>query len=102
MASTETSATRRPSTRERSTSTAPARSIAAASRPPRPRGRLPRARRPGAGAVASRRAELCTSAALLHPRVTLSDLEIPDDALPALRCRAANRYLARLFAGMED
>jgi len=39
---------------------------------------------------------------ILYPSMTLSYLEIHDDDLAALRCRAANRYLARLFAGMED
>ena len=39
---------------------------------------------------------------ILYPSMTLSYLEIHDDDLAALRCRAANRYLARLFAGRED
>jgi predicted TIM-barrel fold metal-dependent hydrolase len=39
---------------------------------------------------------------ILYPSMTLSYLEIHDDDLAALRCRAANRYLARLFAGKED
>jgi len=39
---------------------------------------------------------------ILYPSMTLSYLEIHDDDLAALRCRAANRYLARPFAAMED
>src|SRR3954463_16407767 len=39
---------------------------------------------------------------ILYPSITLSYLEIHDDDLAALRCRAANRYLASLFAGKED
>ena len=39
---------------------------------------------------------------ILYPSMTLSYLELHDDDLAALRCRAANRYLARLFAGKED
>ena len=39
---------------------------------------------------------------ILYPSMTLSYLEIHDDDLAALRCRATNRYLARLFAGKED
>src|SRR4029079_9537210 len=39
---------------------------------------------------------------ILYPSMTLSYLEIHDDDLAALRCRAANRYLASLFAGKED
>jgi predicted TIM-barrel fold metal-dependent hydrolase len=39
---------------------------------------------------------------ILYPSMTLSYLEMYDEDLAALRCRAANRYLSRLFAGKED
>src|SRR3954471_15745720 len=39
---------------------------------------------------------------ILYPSMTLSLLEVADDELIGLRCRAANRALANLFAGYRD
>jgi predicted TIM-barrel fold metal-dependent hydrolase len=39
---------------------------------------------------------------LIYPSWTLGFLEIRDDALRAPVCRAANRYVANLFAGLRD
>jgi predicted TIM-barrel fold metal-dependent hydrolase len=39
---------------------------------------------------------------ILYPSMTLSYLEISDDELAGLRCRAANRALANLFAPYRD
>ncbi|HEY3833378.1 MAG TPA: amidohydrolase family protein [Acidimicrobiia bacterium] len=39
---------------------------------------------------------------ILYPSMTLAYLEVADDEMIGLRCRAANRALANLFAGYRD
>jgi predicted TIM-barrel fold metal-dependent hydrolase len=39
---------------------------------------------------------------ILYPSMTLAYLEVADDELIGVRCRAANRALANLFAGYRD
>jgi predicted TIM-barrel fold metal-dependent hydrolase len=39
---------------------------------------------------------------ILYPSMTLAYLEVVDDEMIGLRCRAANRALANLFAGYRD